>query len=106
MYQFHKKSHKTSFYKGNPEVKKNQKTFLEEYIFISDFSYIMIFCAISIQNTQGPIGPGQWKLVLKVITFTTRFFSVVDPNWFLSDPDPAILDSNLDLNPACFEKAY
>jgi hypothetical protein len=28
--------------------------------------YIMIFCAISIQNTQGPIGPGQWKLGLNV----------------------------------------
>ncbi len=26
----------------------------------------MIFCAISIQNTQGPIGPGQWKLGLKM----------------------------------------
>jgi hypothetical protein len=25
----------------------------------------MIFCAISFQNTQGPIGPGQWKLGLK-----------------------------------------
>ncbi len=25
----------------------------------------MIFCAISIKNTQGPIGPGQWKLGLK-----------------------------------------
>ncbi len=25
----------------------------------------MIFCAISIQNTQGPIGPGQWKLGLR-----------------------------------------
>ncbi len=24
----------------------------------------MIFCAMSIQNTQGPIGPGQWKLGL------------------------------------------
>ncbi len=29
----------------------------------------MIFCAISIQNTQGQIGPGQWKLGLsKCIT--------------------------------------
>jgi hypothetical protein len=27
----------------------------------------MIFCVISIQNTQGPIGPGQWKLGLNSI---------------------------------------
>jgi hypothetical protein len=35
----------------------------------------MMFCAMSIQNTQGPIGPGQWKLGLssaKVTLITAR----------------------------------
>jgi hypothetical protein len=86
-------------YKRSPEVKKNQKTFLDEYIFISYFLYIMIFCAISIQNTQGPIGPGQWKLGLKYnskshLTFTYKYYcaytssragirpAVHRPSWF------------------------
>ncbi len=59
-----KSSIKQPFIKGNSEVKKNHKTLLEEYIFNSDLSYLLIFFATSLQSTQGPIWPGQWKIGL------------------------------------------
>ncbi len=39
----------------------------------------MIFCAISIQSTQGLIGPGQWKLGLRDYLKRLRLDKVL---WF------------------------
>jgi hypothetical protein len=38
---------------------------MEEYIFNSEFFCLIFFSARSLQNTQGPIGPGQWKIGLR-----------------------------------------
>jgi hypothetical protein len=37
---------------------------MEEYIFNSEFFCLIFFSVRSFQNTQGPIGPGQWKIGL------------------------------------------
>jgi hypothetical protein len=41
----------------------------EQYIFISEFFCLIFFSVRSFQNTQGPIGPGQWKIGLTPNTF-------------------------------------
>jgi hypothetical protein len=46
---------------------------MEEYIFNSEFFCLIFFSARSLQNTQGPIGPGQWKIGLNLVTTPDKY---------------------------------